>query len=173
MATTNYISLEEFHRLYNGAKPYHEYWFGEALPKAMPTLLHSAFQVALILILARRGWKVYSELTLKLSSEAELVPDVTATRKHFAGPYPTQPVELCIEILSPDDRLKQTIEKGKRYLQWGVGIVWIIDPEARKVMVQTSETPEGAWIEEGGTLPTGEADQIPVAELLAEVDRLL
>ena len=75
MVTTTHLSLEEFHRLYDGVKPNHEYWYGEAIPKAMPTLLHSVVQAVLIGILARRGWRALPELTLKMSSDAEPVPD--------------------------------------------------------------------------------------------------
>lgn len=70
MSTTTHLSLEEFHRLYDGVKPNYEYWFGEATPKAIPTVLHSTVQLALILILARRGWRALPELTLKMGSEA-------------------------------------------------------------------------------------------------------
>src|SRR5579862_3453616 len=121
MATaTSELSLEEFHRLYDGVKPNHEYWYGEAIPKPMPTLLHSALQAALIVLLFARGWKAFPEARIKISADMSPVPDVIATRGHLNQPYPTQPFELCIEILSPDDRLKKTIEKGKRYLEWGV-----------------------------------------------------
>lgn len=102
-----------------------------------------------------------------------MVPDVTATRRQFCGPYPTDPVEICIEILSSDDRLKKTAEKGGRYIEWGVGFVWIIDPVARRALVQTPENPDGSWVEIDGFLPTGESAEIPVAELFSEVDKLL
>jgi len=46
------LSLEEFHRLYDGEKPYREYWFGEAIAKPMPTSLHSAVQSVLIFLSA-------------------------------------------------------------------------------------------------------------------------
>jgi hypothetical protein len=41
-AATSPLSLEEFHRLYDGVKPYHEYWFGEAIPKPFANSLHGA-----------------------------------------------------------------------------------------------------------------------------------
>lgn len=173
MATATHLSLEEFHRLYDGVKPNHEYWYGEAFPKPMPTLLHSITQVALIMLLARRGWKALPEVTLKMSSDAEPVPDIIATRRLLTDPYPTQPVEICIEILSPDDRLKKALEKGKRYIDWGVGCVWIVNPVERSAWVLTRETPEGVWIRPDGALPAGEDTEIPLTELFSEVDKLL
>lgn len=172
-ATTSHLSLEEFHRLYDGVKPNHEYWFGEAVPKSMPTFLHSAVQTALILLLAGRGWKAFPEVTLKLSPDAEPVPDVIATRRRFNQAYPTEPVEICVEILSPDDRIKRVVEKGKRYLDWGVSYVWIIDPVGRIAWVQTAQNPEGIPVSADGSLTAGEGTEIPLPELFAEVDKLL
>lgn len=31
------LTLAEFEDRYGNRKPYYEYWFGEAVPKAMPT----------------------------------------------------------------------------------------------------------------------------------------
>lgn len=45
MATgTQLLSLEEFERLYAHQDTAYEYWFGEAVPKAMPPLRHSITQ---------------------------------------------------------------------------------------------------------------------------------
>ncbi len=171
--TTSHLSLEAFHKAYDGVKPNHEYWFGEATPKPIPTLLHSAVQTALILLLFSRGWKVFPEVTLKMGPDAALVPDLIATRGPLAPPYPESPLELCIEIRSPEDRLKKVFDKGKRYLDWGVRHVWIIDPAARTAWMIAPESPEGVWIHPDGTLTAGEQTEIALAELFAEVDKLL
>jgi Uma2 family endonuclease len=172
-ATTSHLSLEEFHRIYDGVKPNHEYWYGEAIPKSMPSILHSAVQTALILLLFSRGWKVFPEATLKMGPDAALVPDLIATRGVPDLPYPTHPVEICIEILSPEDRLKKAVDKGKRYLDWGVSYVWIINPVERTAWMLTSENPEGIWMHPDGKLTAGEDTEIPLSELFAEVDKLL
>lgn len=39
------------------------------------------------------------------------------------------PPELCIEILSPQDTMSQTLEKVRDYLGMGVPACWIIDTE--------------------------------------------
>jgi Uma2 family endonuclease len=165
--------LEEFHRIYDGVKPYHEYWFGEAIPKSMPTSLHGAVQAVIIFLFLGRGWKAFSEVTLKMSVDAELVPDVIATRGKLELPYPTQPVEVCVEILSPDDRLKKVVEKGKRYLDWGVSYVWIIDPVARTAWMVTAENPAGIWIHPDASLTAGEDTRIGLSEMFAELDKLI
>jgi Uma2 family endonuclease len=172
-AVTSHLSLEEFHRIYDGVKPNHEYWFGEAIPKSMPTFLHAMVQAFLAMLLLRRGWKVGSEATLKMGANAELIPDLAATRGKVDLAYPTQPVELCIEILSPDDRLKKAVEKGKRYLDWGVSYVWIIDPVQRTAWMLTAESREGIWVPLDGNLIAGGDSEIPLQELFAEVDKII
>lgn len=167
------MSLEEFHRIYAGAKPNHEYWFGEVTAKSKPTSLHGVVQFAMMLLLLARGWKPASEVTLKIGPEAELVPDVIATRGKLELPYPTRAVEICIEIMSPDDRLNRIVEKGRRYLDWGVTYVWIIDPVARTAWMLTAASRQGIWIDPDGELTAGEGTAISLSEIFAKVDELL
>jgi Uma2 family endonuclease len=167
------LSIEEFHRLYHGVKPNHEYWFGEAVAKPMPTYLHGVFQYVMMFLLRLRGWRVASEVTLKISPELELVPDVIATRQSIAGAYPTEPVELCIEILSPDDRLEKTVAKCRHYLNWGVSTAWIVDPVARTAWTVTSEDPDGKWIHPNEALTVQPDTSIALSEIFAEVDKML
>jgi len=172
-AATSPLSLEEFHRLYDGVKPYHEYWFGEAIPKSVATSLHSAVQLVLILLLRRCGWNVLPEVTLHLVPDAAPIPDVVASRQKIEQPYPTKPVEVCIEIRSPQDSLKKIFEKGKYYLSWGVRHIWIIDPEAGTAWMMTAEHPEGIWIHPDGSLIADEDTVLGLPELFAEVDKMV
>jgi len=171
--TTTHLSLEEFHRLYDGVKPNHEYWYGEAIPKPMATWLYGIFQLVLGMLLVRRGWHTAPEVTVKLSDDLELVPDVIASRKKPELPYPKEPVDLCVEILSPDDRLKNAPEKCTHYLRWGAKYVWIINPIERSAWLLTRESPRGIRIHPDGILTAGEDTQIPLTELFSEVDKLL
>ena len=119
------LALEEFHNLYDGQKPAYEYWYGHAVRKSMPTALHGIVQLIMGMLLERAGWNTASEVTLKVVSEVEPVPDLIATRGKFKGRFPTAAPELCIEIMPP----AKTREKAKRYIGWGSQHVWIIDPE--------------------------------------------
>ncbi len=172
MATATHLSLEEFHRLYDGEKPNYEYWFGEAIQKPRATSLHGALQFVLMMFLRTRGWIVAPEVTLKLVADAEPVPDVIASRERLSGPYPTKPVGICIEILSPQDRLKKTIEKGKHYLNWGVPHVWIIEPQSRTAWMMTREHPDGIWVHPDGNLVADDTE-IALSEIFAEVDKMV
>jgi Uma2 family endonuclease len=42
---------------------------------------------------------------------------------------------LAIEVLSPNDRIGKLIRKITQYLQSGIQLVWVIDPDARDVTV--------------------------------------
>ena len=95
--------------------------------KTMPTHLHSIVQYALLVLLRSQGARALPELTVRISPTRFLVPDV-AVAGDFSGPYPTQPVELCCEILSPEDRLGATLGKCEEYHTWGVRFCWVIDP---------------------------------------------
>jgi hypothetical protein len=55
-------------------------------------------------LLRAQGAQALPELTVRLSSTRYLVPDVSVTGD-FPGPYPTDPVLLCCEILSTEDGL--------------------------------------------------------------------
>jgi len=121
MSTAALISAEEYLRLTE--KPNCEYRDGVLYPKAMPTKLHSLIQRALTKLLPNS----FPELTLRVSPTKYLVPDV-AVADDFPGPYPTEAVRLCCEILSPEDRLGATLAKCEEYHAWGVPFCWVIDP---------------------------------------------
>ena len=172
MATATHLSLEEFHRLYDGAKPAYEYWFGEAIQKPMATSMHGLLQCVFIMLLRARGWIVAPEVTLRLVPDAAPVPDLIASREGLQVPYPTKPVGICIEILSPQDRLKKAIEKGKHYLDWGVPYVWIIEPQTRTAWMMTHEHPDGVWVHPDGDLLAKDT-RIPLSEIFTEVDKMV
>lgn len=48
------------------------------------------------------------------------------------------PPELVVEVLSPDDRRGEVMEKLEEYLAMGVDVVWIVDPEHRYVLAYHS-----------------------------------
>jgi Uma2 family endonuclease len=111
-------------------KPWCEYRDGVLLAKSMPTRLHGLVQYTLVFLLRRLGLDAVPEVTLRLSPTRFLIPDVIAA-KSIADPYPVQPVDLCCEILSPEDRLGATLAKCEEYHAWGVSYCWVIDPVKR------------------------------------------
>jgi Uma2 family endonuclease len=61
---------------------------------------------------------------------AEVVANTPREAAFFEGP----PV-LAVEILSPSDRQEEIAEKVRAYLETGVALVWLVDPEFRTVLV--------------------------------------
>ena len=163
------LSLEDFHKLYDGAKPAYEYWCGSAIRKPMPTVLHGIIQALISMLLEKAGWNTASEVRLKVSSEAEPEPDVIAVRDQFTSLYPTTAPELCVEILSPSDTLAKALDKAHRYILWGTECVWIIDPDKRTAWTLS---PDPEWIAPTGSLRIG-GTSIGLPTLFGEVDRKL
>ena len=115
-----------------------EYVDGELVERSMPTYLHSKVQAvlcALFLALGRR-FPIFPapELRLAIGPHGPYrIPDVSV----FTGHEPTEPVPsapplVVIEILSPDDRLAETLKKFDEYYQFGVAHIWLIDPIEKK-----------------------------------------
>jgi Uma2 family endonuclease len=128
MITATVLSVEEYLR-YSG-KPNCEYRDGFLHPKPIPTTLHGLLEFLLVAMLNKLGLQAAPEVTVKLSPAKFLVPDVIADLE-LESPYPTAPVLLCCEILSPDDRLATTFAKCEEYHAWGVPFCWVLDPVER------------------------------------------
>src|ERR1700712_5449054 len=120
------LSLEEFHARYDGEKPYFEYWAGEAVQKTMPTRLHSLVQFVLVQLLFSLGFDAGQEVTVKLVADYQPVPDVIAAEGSLGRPYPVDPFEVAIEVLSPDDSFSRVIQKCKLYAKWGIRQIAVI-----------------------------------------------
>jgi Uma2 family endonuclease len=128
MATvTQPLSLEEFRSRYRQQKPYYEYWFGEPIQKTTPTWLHAVLQGIIREALRQAGYKSGSEVELRIDPQWEPVPDVIATLKSIKD-YPTEPVEIVVEILSPDDKLMHIIRKCRQYERIGTERIFVLDP---------------------------------------------
>lgn len=47
--------------------------------------------------------------------------------------YAEQPPRLAVEVLSPNDRINPMMQRVGELLRAGVGMVWVVDPEARDI----------------------------------------
>jgi Uma2 family endonuclease len=50
------------------------------------------------------------------------------------------PPDLAVEVLHPDDRLRDVFDRVGEYLQTSVRLVWVIDPKRRTAAVYRSLT---------------------------------
>ena len=164
MSTTALVPLEEFLR--RTEKPNGEYIDGVLHLKSMPTTAHGRMQLALLLLLNKLGLEALPEVALRITPTKYLVPDVIAA-KHLASPYPTEPVLLCVEILSPEDRIGSMLAKCEQYHAWGVPSCWVIDP-VKRVAWEYAAGEEPLRIADTGKLQAGDIS-IAVADLFAQL----
>lgn len=162
------LTKEEFHARYDGEKPYFEYWNGEAVQKPVATLLHVLIQKILMALLDGIGYRSFSELEIRLHPDYEPVPDVVAMEKLPKGSYPTEPVEVVIEVLSPGDSFSRLLRKCAMYERWGIQQIVVIDPDARLVWRYQKGRPE-----EADVIATRGDKNVTSAALWEEVDRNL
>ena len=128
------MTVEQFERQYGHEKPYFEYWFGQPVQKAMPTWIHSMLQKIIMRLLDDTGYESGAEVRLKISADFQPLPDVSAVLPgQVELPYPTRPVEVVVEILSPDDQFSQVLGKCQFYGDLGIKNIYVVDPEARQI----------------------------------------
>ena len=166
MSAVTLISVDEYLR--RSEKPSCEYVDGVLQPKPMPTRHHALIQFLLVTLLRRQGVEALSEVTVRLSGTKFLIPDVIAASV-IQSPYPTEPVLLCVEILSPTDRLGATFAKCEQYHEWGVPFCWVVDPE-KETAWQYHAGGEPQRLERGSRLVAGELS-ISLDELFSEPAR--
>jgi Uma2 family endonuclease len=134
----------------------------------VPTWLHAALQLILGDFLKRAGYKSGSELELRIDPEWQPVPDVIGLSASPAGPYPTQPVDIVIEILSPDDPFPHVLKKCRHYARIGTQKIFVADPEEKTAW----EWNEGAQrLERVDSLELPNGQSIALAEVWAELDK--
>lgn len=113
-----------------------DYVDGEVQERNVGTFDHSRLQLALAAYFyARRkewGVCVVPEQRVQVSPTRFRVPDVCVVLGTPTTQIFLEPPFICIEILSPDDRISRMNEKIADYLGFGVPYVWIVDPQTQK-----------------------------------------
>jgi len=80
----------------------------------------------------RFGVKVLAEQRVQISPTRFRVPDIALVEPDNREQIIRTPPLLCIEILSPEDRLKRIRIRADDFLNTGVPEIWIIDPQNRR-----------------------------------------
>jgi Uma2 family endonuclease len=167
MATGALVSEQEY--LSTNYKPSCDYIDGVLRQKPMPTWKHSVIQGQTVTLANRtREFLAGSEFTVKIRTGKYYVPDVAIQRRdHIQEPYAIDPIHLCVEVLSPDDRFSVAVAKCEEYHEWGVETTWIIDPESRRAWeFRKHERP--LEVTDAGVLTAG-----PISVSLAELFSIL
>jgi len=152
MSATALVSVEDYLR--RTEKPYCEYVDGVLYPKPIPTKIHALIQYMLQTLLDKQGVEALAEVHVRLSPAKYLIPDVIAAPV-IQSPYPTEPVLLCVEILSPEGRVGAMLAKCEQYHAWGVPFCWVVDPEKQTAwQYHAGAKPE--HVDRAGTVTAGE-----------------
>ena len=160
------IPLEDYFRL--DIKPACEYIDGELRQKPMGTRDHMLIELRLVDLLRRlaQPGEVIHELSIRFADNSVLIPDVVVTwpnQRYEEHGLLEGPPRLCIEILSPSQRLSELFEKCRELHARGVEMCWVIDPARRRAWEYVTGTSERE-IPAGGSLHAGEID-VTLAEL--------
>jgi Uma2 family endonuclease len=134
---------------------------------------HCSVQGELIFFFGNREtkWKVFvfPGLRIQMSATRIRVPDICV----YAGEKPKEqiphtPPFICIEILSPEDRLERTQQRIDDYLNFGVPYVFVINPRERRAW---SYTKDGNREIKDGVLRTENPSlAVPLEEIFAELE---
>jgi Uma2 family endonuclease len=133
MATRTLIPVEVY--LTSVYRPDCDYVDGEVLERNLGEREHSYIQAALVsYFFSRRkalNIEVYPEQRVQVRTNRFRIPDVCVVLGGTKEKIFITPPFLCVEILSPEDRMSRVWERIHDYFQMGVPNVWVIDPETR------------------------------------------
>ena len=92
------------------------------------------------------------------------IPDVCVILGEPDGQILRKPPFICIEILSPEDRMSRVEERIDDFLAMGVNYVWVLDPQTRRAYSATAA--EGLCEIKSGVLKTeNPALEVPLGEI--------
>jgi Uma2 family endonuclease len=141
MATSTQVTVEEYLR--TSYDPDCEYVDGEVLDRNVGEKSHSKVQKRLMLLLAQReaelGIFVLQEWRMRTGDRRYRIPDFLVV----VGTEPDEavlstPPFICVEILSPEDRMSRMLKKLSEYLAFGVRYVWVLDPDSKEALAYTA-----------------------------------
>lgn len=169
MAIETTVSVEEYLR--GDYVPSCEYVDGVLVPRPMPNWQHALLQIwigALIMKLYP-AYLAGSELHNRLRDREFRIPDIAVDSRSNVEltRYAEKPPYLCVEILSPEDRIGATFAKLERYHDWGVPYCWVVDPEKRRVWTYSKDGEPQEAIE---SITAGEI-RLPLSEIFSILDR--
>ena len=167
MLTRTSISVEEYLR--TSYRPDCDYVDGEVVERNLGEWDHSSLQGAILVYLWNRyrkdGILAVPEQRVRVKPKRYRIPDVCVVLAEPGEKILTKPPFLCIEVLSPEDRLSRVVTRANDYLEMGVPNVWILDPETKQAY---TATPEGLREVKVGILSTDDPRiELPLSEIFA------
>src|SRR5712691_1442382 len=154
MSTKTLISVEEY--LATSYRPDCDYVDGRVEERNLGEWDHSSLQtrVAAYFFARRKEWgiSVVVEQRVQVKPTRFRIPDVCVVLGDPGEQILTKPPFICIEVLSPEDRMSRIEERIDDYLAMGVAYVWLLDPAARRAYAATAA--DGLREVKGGVLKT-------------------
>jgi Uma2 family endonuclease len=165
MTTRTLIPVEEY--LTTVYRPDCDYVDGEVLERNLGERDHGRLQVKLsAYFLARQSqWNTYVivEQRVQVRPGRYRIPDVCVILGKTEEQVLTIPPFLCIEILSPEDRMTRVRDRIDDYFKMGVPNVWVVDPSRREAF---ESAPSGDLHRVTGALRTTDPVlEVPLAEI--------
>ena len=138
MATSTLISVSEY--LNSSYSPDCDYVDGEVQERNLGEFEHATLQTAISawLFAHRREWKilVVVEQRVQVAPTRFRIPDVFILGGGYSkDPIVREPPLVCIEVLSPEDRMRRVRDRCNDYLKLGVPNIWVFDPVLREALV--------------------------------------
>jgi Uma2 family endonuclease len=165
MPTRTLISVEEY--LASSYRPDCDYVDGHIEERNLGERPHSRLQGRLYAALDRQvplGAEVLLEMRVQVRPSRYRVPDLCVAVDGSDEPILTNPPFLCIEILSPEDRMPRIKERVQDFVALGVPYVWVLDPQTKQAYAATAA--EGLREVTTGILATtNPAFEISLAEI--------
>jgi Uma2 family endonuclease len=136
-------------------RPDCDYLEGELLERNVGEFDHARLQALLSSYLcgSEKQWGIIVVIEQRTQVKARRfrIPDISVLLGPPSSGIVTEPPFLCVEILSPRDRIREMQERIDDYLNFGVRYVWVIDPKTRRAYVYTAD---GVYEAKDGVLRT-------------------
>lgn len=166
------MTMEQY--LHTAYSPDCDFVDGELLERRMGEKDHGRLQLSIAIWFAAREQSLcaepITEPRILVTANRARVCDVAVIRTDIPDEQvATIPPRVCIEILSPEDRLSKTLQVLEDYRSMGVENIWLIDPQERLAYTFTAT---GLQQQEDRVLRvTGTEVAMDVNMLFAELDR--
>jgi Uma2 family endonuclease len=142
MPTEASISVEEY--LATSYRPDCDYVDGRIEERNLGEFDHSSLQTAIAAYFFSRRKQlditVVVEQRVQVSPTRFRIPDVCVVLGKTNEQIFRTPPFLCIEVLSPEDRMSRVEHRIDDYLKMGVRYVWLLDPETRRAYAATADS---------------------------------
>jgi Uma2 family endonuclease len=137
VAAGTQISVEEY--LKTVYRPDCDYVDGVLEERNVGERDHSWIQGSIVTFFRSRfretGVAALPEWRVQLRPTRFRIPDVVITRGKPDEQILTKPPLACVEILSPEDTVSRTNARIQDYLDFGVPVVWVVDPAEKLIWI--------------------------------------